>query len=514
MYSSTVTAERSVSLNVGACRLLLITTLLPEGRARQGAQGGADVHHPASLCALEGGPSPMNQPEPNDALADVLRAAGVSNKALGRAVGSDHTSVSRWLSGVQPRPVTARKIADFLSGKLGQRIELAEIGMSVPESVSPSLGIAYPDTVSESVEILGKLWIADLDELRQLIDSPADGHAWSEVSLSWLVRPDEEAIARIAAGGRVGISDISMVQTTASLFSELDNRFGGGHGRRALIQNLNSDAKRMLSGSYSDETARRLYAAVSEATLLAAWMSYDAGMHGIAQRYFIQALRLAQAAQDELLAGSILDAMSHQATFLGRHREAANLARAAQTGTRGKATATLTAHFYAMEARALAIGGDASGAEKALGAAVRVFERRKPGHDPEWISYFDDAELSAEFSHCFRDLGRGKDTVTYAERALAGAANVSARSDFFVMMVKAAGQLKGRTGTPRHAEVDEACATVTHALEVGAQVKSARCVQYLREVRAALDPFAHLAAVRELEAAHSDHSLWLASSRN
>ena len=28
------------------------------------------------------------------------------------------------------------------------------------------------------------------------------------------------------------------------------------------------------------------------------------------------------------LAGSVLDAMSHQATFLGRYREAANLARA------------------------------------------------------------------------------------------------------------------------------------------------------------------------------------------
>jgi hypothetical protein len=456
----------------------------------------------------------MTQPEPNHALAETLKAAGVSNKALGRAVGSDHTAVSRWLSGVQPRPATARKVADFLSGKLGRRIELVEIGMSASESVSPSLGMAYPDTASESTEILGKLWIADLDELRQLVNSPADGHAWAEASLGWLVRPEEEPVARIVGAERVGLSDISMIQTTASLFSELDNRFGGGHGRRALIQYLSTDAKRMLSGSYTDQTARTLYAAVSEATLLAAWMSYDAGIHGIAQRYFIQALRLAQAAQNELLAGSILDAMSHQATFLGRHREAANLARAARTGTRGKATATLTAHFYAMEARALAIGGDAAGAEKALSAAVSVFERRKPGHDPEWISYFDDAELSAEFSHCFRDLGRGKDAVTYAERALAGAASASARSDFFVTMVKAAGQLRGRTGELRDAEVDEACATVAHALEVGAQVKSARCVQYLREVRAALDRFAHLAVVQQLETVHSDHPLWAASSRN
>src|SRR5262249_29539241 len=65
--------------------------------------------------------------------------------------------------------------------------------------------------------------------------------------------------------------------------------------------------------------------------------------HGLAQNYFIQALRLAQAASDAPMAGTILDAMSHQATFLGRHREAADLARSARTGTRGIATPTLTA---------------------------------------------------------------------------------------------------------------------------------------------------------------------------
>ena len=69
---------------------------------------------------------------------------------------------------------------------------------------------------------------------------------------------------------------------------------------------------------------------MAEATLLAAWMSYDS-MPGsaLAQRYFIQALSLAQAGGDRLLGASVLDAMSHQATYLGRFGEAASLARAA-----------------------------------------------------------------------------------------------------------------------------------------------------------------------------------------
>ena len=61
----------------------------------------------------------------------------------------------------------------------------------------------------------------------------------------------------------------------------------------------------------------------------------------LAQRYFIQALGLAQAAGDRLLGASILDAMSHQATYTGRFGEAASLARAARAGTTGIATATL-----------------------------------------------------------------------------------------------------------------------------------------------------------------------------
>jgi hypothetical protein len=55
----------------------------------------------------------------------------------------------------------------------------------------------------------------------------------------------------------------------------------------------------------------------------------------------------------------------------GRFREAANLALAARTGTTGLATATLTAHFHTMEARALARLGEAKPCDLALAAAPR-----------------------------------------------------------------------------------------------------------------------------------------------
>ncbi|MFI5717803.1 hypothetical protein [Nocardia sp. NPDC051750] len=68
----------------------------------------------------------------------------------------------------------------------------------------------------------------------------------------------------------------------------------------------------------------------AELTKLAGWAAYDLAEHGLAQRYLIQALRMARAAGDAALGAEILAAMSHQATYVGRPGDAVDLARAAQ----------------------------------------------------------------------------------------------------------------------------------------------------------------------------------------
>jgi hypothetical protein len=143
------------------------------------------------------------------------------------------------------------------------------------------------------------------------------------------------------------------VRSTTEMFDRLDGRHGGGHARRALIEFLRTDLAALLRGSFSGDVGCELFKVASQSTLLGAWMSYDAGLHGLAQRNFVQALKLAEEAGDRLLAAGVLDAMSHQANFLGNHREAANLARAARMGTASVGSAYSAAHFYAIEARAL-----------------------------------------------------------------------------------------------------------------------------------------------------------------
>jgi hypothetical protein len=228
-------------------------------------------------------------------------------------------------------------------------------------------------------------------------------------------------------------------------------------------------------------------------------MSYDSGMHGLAQRYFIQALGLADAGSDRMLAGSILDAMSHQATYLGRFRDAANLACAARSGTQNVATPTLTAHFHAMEARALARLGDTRGCEMALSDAVSLFERRKPDNDPEWFRYFNDAELAAEFGHCYRDVRQARTAMRYAVQSIGSACGE--RSDFFVTMVLADAHLQA-------GDAEQACDVALGALRLGEQLVSARCARYLRDFHSALMPTASSAAVRVFQDQAAASALW------
>lgn len=454
---------------------------------------------------------------PNDRLAGLLREAALSHKALARAVregaarrgepsSADHTSVSRWLNGMRPRGVTPEPIAEALSARLHRRVTLAEIGMERTADQHDVFGLDYADDADETVTLLARLWRADLDDVRAIVEAAPEAVAWADASWKWLVRPDFEPLST-EGGRRIGASDLPAIRATITAFSALDAHFGGGNGRSALIRYLNDDLLPALRGTYSESVGRQLHTAAAEALLQAAWMTYDAGRHGLAQRYFIQALRLAQAGTDVLLAGSVLDAMSHQATFLGRHREAAELARSARAGTRGAATPTLTAHFLAMEARAVAAGGDAAGTMRLLSDAVRVFEQGQSATGPEWIAYFDDAELAAEFGHCFRDIGRATDAVTYAERALDGARGVSTRSDFFVTMVRADGLLAA-------GHLDQACATAAEALTLGRTIKSARCAAYLRGFRARLAPHADTHHARELAEMGAGHPLWDSEPQN
>lgn len=450
----------------------------------------------------------------NERLAALMREAGflatdgsVGRKVFARAVGRHasriytHTYVTRWLGGTVPRDAeTRRAIGAALGERLGRVVGQDELGFGATGPLPDDLGLGYPDRPHESIDAVTRLWRADLDQVHSLLVASVNSAAWQEAALSWLVTEPSVATTGPTGIRSVNSADVDRLRSTTELFDRLDGQYGGAHARTAFVEYLNTELPTLLRGSYSEQTGRELFRAAARATLLCAWMSYDAGAHGLAQRYFIQALRIADTSGDRLLAASILDAMSHQATFLGRFRDAANLARAAAQGSSARGSQTLAAHFHVMEARALARTGDAPACERAMSAAVREYERRNPQRDPEWFQYFDEAELAAELGHCNRDLGRPVDASTYAARSV-GLNGEAARSDFFATMVLADAYLD-------QGDVDQACEVALRALQVGEQLKSARCTAYVDEFRQRLSPLGDVPVVRDFTEQARETKLW------
>jgi transcriptional regulator with XRE-family HTH domain len=450
------------------------------------------------------------------ALFRLLRQyAGISQSRIGVATGNAQGRISEIANGkYQVRTIASlTRIANGLSMPAPARAALglapgaddstpgAPAGTAQDIPRYPVPGPEYPATTGQAVTASTDLWHADASRSPDVLSAPLDPAAWNGAALAWLVSQPDSDLPQNGQGRAVGRADVARVRSSSELLAALDNRLGGAHARRSLVHFLDRDAAALLAGSYTDDVGRDLYAAVAEASLLAAWTSYDCGLHGAAQRYFVQALRLAQSAADRPLACSVMSAMSHQATYLGHCTEAANLARAALGGLRDQATPALTAQFRTMEARALARSGDARGCHAALAAAERAFQEPEPGRDPEFISYFNEAELAAEVAHCFRDLGDGRQAARHA--ALAAPSDGSyARSDFFATMVLA--DALADSGDP-----DQACKAALDALRVGEALTSARCVVYIREFRQRLDGFGDYPAVRDFTEQAAGHALWV-----
>jgi hypothetical protein len=223
-------------------------------------------------------------------------------------------------------------------------------------------------------------------------------------------------------------------------------------------------------------------------------MAVDTGQPGLAQRYYIQALRLAQAAGDRGYGGYILAAsMSHLAAALGNPREIAQLARAAQEGARGQVTATVQAMFYAAEARGHALMGDARTFVTVAGHAAEAMERSDPDRDPVWIAHFDHAYLADELAHCHRDLGQPADSARRAGEALAAHPATRSRRRAIDLLLLAEAQVQQR-------DLEQACHTGSQAVTLLAGLRSDRGAEYLDDFRRRLEPYAGESVVREFTA--------------
>lgn len=442
--------------------------------------------------------------EPNRALARVVAQAGMSNKSLasrirmeakrrGISASPDHVSVKRWLDGTVPHDDTIGCIAAVLSAKLGREVSFTEIGYEVKQQRSPNDvvedGAHYPAESARAVELLDTLTSADMADSPEVMRSNwvsetapgvITGYLFS--SPTWHDGQGPLITANVAAAERI--------RAFTQHLMDLDFKYGGGHVRRVLLFYFRSEIVPLLREPHPDPIRREIFGAAAEVAQLLGWSAYDAGRHGAAQRYFMQGLRLAHEAEDPVIGGRLLSNLSHQANYLGRYSEALQFARAAQSGTAGRATATVNAMLLAMEARALASSGDSRMCAQVLHRAEQAFAHGDPAKDPPWISYFDALELAGEAAHCFRELGQPRETQLFAAQAI-DPIGTPPRTRAFISMVTAAGAFKA-------GNLDQALSLATEALELIGSLQSSRYVRYLTDFHRSLaERHAHSPTVRE-----------------
>ncbi|MGW2523097.1 regulator [Streptomyces sp. NPDC001617] len=460
------------------------------------------------------------QRTPNRQLAALIAEAGFSNAGLARRVDQlglehgldlryDKTSVTRWLRGQQPRGTTPALIAEVFTRRLGRRLTAQDLGLDACAPVYA--GLEFAATPEEAVDIVGGLWRKDSGshaELRKIAFTPA---GLVVPSRDWLIGRADDKVARgeqpvkVPAQGRPVVprqrgtggpgqrvtgGDIAALRSVGELFRTLDNMYGGGHARQALVRYLEHECEPMLRGTYGEQTGRKLFAAAADLTRLAGWTSYDIAAHGLAQRYFVQSLRLSQAAGDRAYGSYVLVTMSRQAVYLGHGREAVQLARVAQQGAGTNAPPVVQALLHAAEARGHGVLGEVRNCTGSLVRAERALETARSGDEvPYWARFFDEAQLADEFGHAHRDLQQFRAAAQHAERSLQLQAPAYARSRLFCRVVLASARLG-------LGELDQACQLGAEAAGAAAEMRSVRAVEYVKDFERRLEPYKDSAPVR------------------
>ncbi|WFE43327.1 hypothetical protein [Verrucosispora sp. WMMD1129] len=245
----------------------------------------------------------------------------------------------------------------------------------------------------------------------------------------------------------------------------------------------------MLHGTYSDTVGRELMRATATLTGQLAFMSYDAGDHGIAQQHLIIALRLAKAADDRLYGSHLLANLATQAIYLGHTQDAARLAEAAIDGA-GRAPAAVLARLYTTAASAYGRSGDKRVCQAALAKAERALGRSTPGAGPRWTNYFSPAHFAGAALKCLSDLQLSRQALRHHPDAIAlGERNPRTLALHTALIA---------TSYARAGDFDAACGWGWQLAQHATEIHSARVKKRIRELVTILGPHQSASQVNDL----------------
>ncbi|MBT2442740.1 transcriptional regulator [Streptomyces sp. ISL-36] len=419
--------------------------------------------------------------QPNTLLDALLDEAGVSHAGLaahvnqagrsrGLALRYEHTAVARWLKGQRPRGQVPDLICEVLAARLHRAVTLDDIGLGVP-----GVGAAPPGSpLSGFVERATALWRSDEQQRPHILGAqavtgtPAVMPVWE-----WENPPEDSDVSRDGRT-RVSPADITMLRAARAHYEQMYRKAGGIATRTRIVGFLNAETAPLLRGAYSDSLGRRLHRATGGLVAVAGICAYDSDAHGLAQRYFHQALRLAKASGDRGLGAYVVALLVNQSLFMGEYRQAVAFAEAALRSAGRQITPALAADLSAMQAKAYAHLGDGTAALTCIRRAEAEAERISPVHEPAETGYVQPGLVNVQVAEALLSLG---DLPAAREHALA-AVETPAHDRGRVHRLAMLCQIELRQG-----EADEAARTAVEMTERARGMESQRLRDRLRLVR-------------------------------
>ncbi|NEB36137.1 tetratricopeptide repeat protein [Streptomyces sp. SID14515] len=280
--------------------------------------------------------------------------------------------------------------------------------------------------------------------------------------------PASAARVSLPAQRRVGEAEVSAVEKAVRQIRLLDDRHGADGLYRRAAQPLRAAYELLDAGTTARRaTADRLHAGAGELAISVGWLAHDSGRFDDARSHYAEALATARLAGDAGLEAHAFCNTSFLARDAGRPREAVRAAEAGQRAARTLGSPRLLALLALREAGGRAGLGDRTGCDRAIGRARAAFDRGPAAGDPEWMSFFREAELELLEAQCWSALGDWSRAARHGRRAV-----VLQDAHFTRNLALYRAQLTGDLA--RAGRADEAAATGHQVLDLLTRVQSSR----------------------------------------
>ncbi|QNE78364.1 transcriptional regulator [Streptomyces finlayi] len=419
--------------------------------------------------------------EPNILLESLIDEAGVSRAGLachvnraGRARGLDlryeHTAVARWIKGQRPRGQVPDLICDVLGARLRRPLTLDDIGMGPPGGNT----VVHGSPLTGFVERASALWRFDEQRRAQVVGAPAVTGTTAVMPVWEWENPPEDADVSRPGPARVGPADIVMLRAARDHYEQMYRKAGGMATRSRVVGFLNAETAPLLRGGYSDLMGRQLHRAAGGLVAVAGICAYDSDAHGLAQRYFHQALRLAKASGDRGLGGYVIALLVNQSLFLAEYRRSVAFAEAALRAACTRITPALAADLYAMQAKAYAHLGDGANARTCIRRAESEAGRIHPCREPDETGYVQPGLVEVQVAEALLALGDLRGAREHAATAARAPAHDRGQVHRLAMLT--------RTELAQ-GEADRAARTASDMAERARGMESRRLRDRLRSVR-------------------------------